>query len=53
MESGIEQRIRELLVAELRSDPPGETHRVELSGVTLELRVERVVVELGRSDNKR
>lgn len=52
MGSGIEERIRELLATELLSDFPGDMPRVELSGVTVELRVERVVVVLGAGQSK-
>lgn len=53
MESGIEERIRELLAGELRTAVPESAPRIELSGVTLELRVERVVVVLGQNNEER
>ena len=53
MGSGIEERIRELLVSELRTAVLESTPRIELSGVTLELRVERMVVVLGQSSEER
>lgn len=53
MGSGIEERIRELLVMHLGEESGAENRRVELSGVTIvELRVDKmvVVVEDGGQD---
>lgn len=45
MGSGIEERIRELLAAQIGGDSATDCRRVELNGVTIvELRVERMVV---------
>jgi hypothetical protein len=45
MESGLEQRIRDLLTGHIGQDGSAEVNRVELNGVTLvELRVERLVL---------